>query len=329
MLSRRTFLKNTGVCLAGGLGWATGLQNAMATAAEPAGLVIDTHQHLWDLEKLKLPWLSGAPEILKQTYHLKEYAKATAGLNVKAVYMEVYVDPALLVDEAEHVLGLCREGTATVAAVIGCRPESPEFSAYLKRFQDTPQVKGMRRILHEAETPAGFALKEPFVKSVRMLGERKLSFDLCLRPMELDDGVKLAELCPDTRMIVDHCGNADPKAFNSKLAGDEKPWHEVAPWKRGIEALAKKPNTICKISGAVARLPKGGDAGDLAPIVNHCLDTFGPDRVVFGSDWPVCLLGRPLAEWVSMLTEIVKGRSEADRKKLWSENAVRLYGLKV
>ena len=78
----------------------------------------------------------------------------------------------------------------------------------------------------------------------------------------------------------------------------------------------------------IAKLPKGGDAGALAPIVNHCLDAFGPDRVVFGSDWPVCLLGASLGTWVAMLTEIIAGRPESDRRKLWSENATKFYQLK-
>lgn len=327
MLTRRAFLQTSGTVLAAGVGLAE-LQGTHA--AEGTVRIIDTHQHLWDLEKLKVPWLSDAPEILKKTYHTKEYLAATTGLEMKAVYMEVFVDPAQLNDEADHVVGLCEGGkNPTIAAVIGARPESAGFAEYVKRFKGSTHVKGVRRVLHVPETPEGYCLGEQFAKSVRLLGESGLSFDLCLRPSELGDGVKLAELCPDTRLIVDHCGNGDPKAFNAKLAGDEKPWHKVDEWKSGIERLAKQPKVICKISGIVARLPKGGDAGDLAPIVNHCLDTFGPDRVVFGSDWPVCLLGSPLAKWVEMLTEIIKGRSEADRAKLWSQNAVRLYGLKV
>jgi L-fuconolactonase len=289
--------------------------------------IVDVHQHLWDLSQLKLPWLGDAPEILRHTYHLAEYREATKGLNIKAVYMEVDVDPSMLADEAEHVIGLCRAGTnPTIAAVIGGRPDSPAFGDYAKRFKDSPHVKGVRRVLHGPSTGAGYCLGESFVKGVRLLGDLRLRFDLCMRPTELDDGAKLAELCPDTRFIVDHCGNADAVAFNPKLS-DTKPSHEVDPWKRSMEGLAKRSNVICKISGIIARLPKGGDAGDLAPIVSHCLDTFGPDRVVFGSDWPVCLLGRPLRSWVDMLNEIVRSRPAPDQKKLWSENATRLYAL--
>src|SRR5690242_15838159 len=93
-------------------------------AAEDSPLIIDTHQHLWDLAKYTPPWLAEAPEVLKHTYSLPQYAEATKGLNVKTVYMEVDVDPKQLVTEAEQVIGLSKQGQPMVGAVIGGRPES-------------------------------------------------------------------------------------------------------------------------------------------------------------------------------------------------------------
>ena len=303
---------------------------ALSPDIAPSPDIIDTHQHLWDLKKQKLPWLAEAPDILKRTFHLPEYREATQGLNIKAIYMEVAVDASQLIEEAEHVIGLSRDSaTQTIGAVIGGRPESAEFADYITRFKSVPEVKGVRRVLHEKETPAGLCLQQEFIKSVRKLGELGLSFDLCMRPKELSDGAKLTELCPETHFIVDHCGNADPKSFRKLPGVAVEPSHSVEEWKSGIEKLGKRPNVICKISGVIASLPKDGDANDLAPIVNFCLDTFGPDRVVFGSDWPVCLLGGPLKTWVNMLTQIISSRSRAEQQKLWSGNAVRHYGLKI
>ncbi|HUP78141.1 MAG TPA: amidohydrolase, partial [Pirellula sp.] len=149
-------------------------------AADPPPMMIDTHQHLWDLERQKLPWLSGAPDILKRTYHLMEYREATQGLSIKAIYMEVAVDGSQLNQEAEHVISLSRNpSTPTIAAVIGCRPESSLFADYITKFKSVSEVKGARRVLHEAETPAGFCLQPEFVKSVQKLGELGRSFDLC------------------------------------------------------------------------------------------------------------------------------------------------------
>lgn len=328
MATRRDFLRMTAATVSGTA--VAELTNRICHAENPPPMIIDVHQHLWDLSKLKLPWLGNAPEVLRKTYHLREYREATQGLTIKSVYMEVDVDPTQLVDEAEHVIGLCRDRTGpTIAAVIGGRPESPQFATYIARFKDSPYVKGVRRVLHTPATAAGFCLGDSFVASMRMLGELGLRSDLCMRPAELDDGAKLAELCPDTRFVVDHCGNADPKAFGPKRADRDPPEHSADDWKRSIERLAKRPNVICKISGIVARIPQGGDATDLAPIVNHCLDSFGSDRVVFGSDWPVCLLGSPLRHWVDMLTQIVSSRPAADQRKLWAENAIKHYALTV
>jgi L-fuconolactonase len=302
---------------------------ALWGAEEDPPLIVDVHQHLWDLSKLKLPWLNSAPELLRQTYYLPEYAEATRGLNVKAVYMEVDVAPDQLAAEAERVLELSKSHKSpNIAAVIGGRPDAEDFAAYLQRFKGIPELKGVRRVLHSPETPKAYCLREQFVAGVRLLGKQGLSFDLCMRPTELDDALKLTELCPDTRFVVDHCGNADVLAFGTP-SSQAKASHKADAWKAAMERLAKRPNTICKISGIIARLPKGGDAEALAPIVNHCLDVFGADRVVFGSDWPVCLLGAPLKSWVDMLGQIVQSRPKSDQKALWSGNAIKHYGLRL
>jgi len=96
-------------------------------------------------------------------------------------------------------------------------------------------------------------------------------------------------------------------------------------WKGSMEAFAALPNTICKISGIIARLPEGTGTEVLAPIVDHCLDTFGPERVVFGGDWPVCLLGGALRTWVDGLAAIISNRPAAEQTALWSGNAKRFY----
>jgi L-fuconolactonase len=157
-----------------------------------------------------------------------------------------------------------------------------------------------------------------------------LSFDLCLRPKELADGAVLAEKCPNTRFILDHCGNADPKAFfksgDSRLQ-DGTIEHTADEWRRGLDRVAAAKNAICKISGIVARVPKQWTADDLAPIINHCLGAFGPQRVIFGSDWPVCLNGAPLRDWVAALKQIIATRPAAEQRLLLRDNAVSFYRL--
>src|SRR5262249_8825938 len=144
--------------------------------------IIDTHQHLWDLKKFRLPWVNeGAP--LARNFLMSDYREATAGLNVvKTVYMEADVDPAQQVEEAEHVMEFCkRADNPMVAAVISGRPDSDEFKKYATRFKDSAYIKGVRRVLHGDGTPAGHCLGEKFVRGVRLLGDLGMSFDLCMR----------------------------------------------------------------------------------------------------------------------------------------------------
>lgn len=318
-LNRRELLTLAGTAACSSL-W-TGV---MQGADRPA-LIVDTHQHLWDLSWQDLPWLQGGGP-LAQNYTTREYLEAIAGWNVKAVYMEVDVAAGQKRAEVEHVVGLARDPkTPTVAAVVGGRPGEPEFAEYVKFLKQFPEVKGVRQVLHGGH-PAGYCLKPEFVKSIQLLGEQQLSFDLCMRPEDLANGLELTRQAPGTRYILDHCGNIDPLLFQRT---DAEAQARMTNWKRNLAALAERPNVICKISGVIASVPEAPEAEVLAPVINFCLETFGPERVVFGSDWPVCLKGAPLATWLKVLSEIIAERPTTDQQLLWSGNAIRFYGLKL
>ena len=291
--------------------------------------IVDTHQHLWDLSKFQPPWLKGAPKVITSSHDTGDYRQATKGLNVvKAVYMEIDVAPEQQVEEAKYVIEISASADhPTVAGVISGRPNSEQFASYIQQFKSSPYIKGVRQVLQVDSTPQGFCLQPQFVKSVQLLGELGMSFDLCMRPMELSDGAKLARQCPGTRFIVDHCGNADPKAFMPESARDAEPWHDVTTWKNDMATLAGCDNVVCKISGIVARAPKDWKADQLAPIIDYCLDRFGPNRVMFGSDWPVCKLGASYRDWVDGLKTVIGNRPIADQRKLLHDNAVEFYGL--
>jgi predicted TIM-barrel fold metal-dependent hydrolase len=279
--------------------------------------IVDTHQHLWDLSRFRLPWLSGAPAI-NRSFVMKDYLEATAGLDVrKTVYMEVDVEPGQEVEEAEYVIDLCRQkDNPMAAAVISGRPAAPEFKAYITRFKDRAYIKGVRQVLHGANTPPGYCLGPEFIRGIRLLGDLGMRFDICIRPTELTDAVKLVDACPDTRFILDHCGNADTQA------------PDRSQWERDIAALAERRNVICKVSGIIAGTKPGrSKVEQLQPFIRHVLASFGPDRVVFGGDWPVCLLGATYREWVDTLKEIVRDRTPEHQRKLFHDNAVRIYGL--
>ena len=309
---RRRFLQQTAAFTV-----AAGLSRPSPADVPQAMPIVDTHQHMWDLSRFKLPWLKGAPK-LDHSFLMNDYRQATEGLNiVKSVYMEVDVEPSQQAAEADYVLDLIRKGEMPLgAAVIARRPGSDGFAEFVARYGGERAIKGLRQVLHGTDTPPGHCLDKQFIADIRLLGKAGLSFDLCMRSAELADAAKLIDACPDTSFILDHCGNASVRA------------KELSGWKADISRVAKRKNVVCKVSGIVASAAPGPwTADDLAPIVNHVMDEFGPDRVVFGGDWPVCTLAATYRQWVEALKSIVANRPESDQKKLFHDNAVRVYRL--
>ena len=293
--------------------------------------IVDTHQHLWDLRRFTLPWLDGeGTGPLRGNHLLGDYLAASEGTGIdRTIYMEVDLDPDQRPEEAEFAIGMCESPDNPVAgAVISGSPGEEGFRDYIDRLKGNRFVKGVRQVLHVPNAEPGRCLREGFVRDVRYLGEAGMSFDLCLRPAELADATRLADHCPETRFILDHCGNADPGIVNGAAGHDPaNPSHTREQWLSDIGTLGEREHVVCKISGIVARAPAGWNAATLAPSVDHCLDSFGPERVVFGGDWPVCNLGANLGAWTAALREIVSARPREEQAKLFAGNAERIYGL--
>ncbi|MGL6074262.1 MAG: amidohydrolase family protein [Fimbriiglobus sp.] len=310
-ISRREFLAVSAVAL-----------GSSVKASTPMLPVVDTHQHLWDFAKLVPPWLTpGDPKNpLAKSHTPADYAAAIEGLNVvKSVYAEVGVAAADRVKEAEYVAGICAEGkTPMRAAVIGGDVLSEGFPEYIKAYKGHKSIKGIRHMLHVETTPKGTCLQEGFIKSLRLLGELGLSFDLCIRPNELPDMVTLVEKCPDTKFILDHCGNPNPKFTTA----------EWDTWRKNMASMAAKKNVVCKVSGFVANATPAEFKIELvAPGINGTIEAFGIDRVMFGGDWPVVTKATSYKGWLTMLREVISNRPEADQRKLLHDNACKVYGI--
>ena len=293
--------------------------------------IVDTHQHLWDLEKLKLPWLDNVPALKKE--HLPaHYLKASEGTGIKrTIYMEVDAHADHKQKEIEDMTMLCKSGDEIMQGmVISANPGDSGFSKFLEKNSGNHFIKGIRQVLHTPEQPIKYCLSTEFMQGIRELGKRGLLFDICIRPAEIQDAVELCRQNPETVFMLDHCGNADPYVVNGQSNKDiSHPdstfFHTRESWQEGVQQMGRLENVYCKISGIISRTETGWDAETLAPTVNACLDSFGEDRVVFGGDWPVCNLGASLSEWVAALREIVKNRPETLQKKLFYTNAERLY----
>jgi L-fuconolactonase len=308
MHTRRQFLAQAAV--------ATALTR-MSEAADSIP-IIDPHQHLWDFNDFRPPWLSGAPA-LNKSHTLQDYWTAAKGLNiVRTVYMEVDVDPVQQEMEADYVIRLSkRRSTKMAGGVIAGRPASTKFEAYARKYASQPAIKGVRQVIHVDSTPKGYCLQPEFVRSIQLLGELNLSFDICIRAAELPDAVKLVDQCPKTRFVLDHCGNADTQ------------WTDRRQWEADMREIGKRQNVMGKVSGVIRTCKPGTDkARALEPYVRHTIECFGPDRVMFASDWPVCNLGGSLKEWVEAARLIVRDMPPADQRKLFHDNAERFYGLK-
>lgn len=295
--------------------------------------IIDTHLHFWDLTQFVLPEVESY-EPLKRNFSLSDASQAIGDINVeKIVYMEVNLIQEQKYSEAENITKICKQDDNPIcAAFIGGDPLSYSFRDYAPLFKDSRYIKGVRHVLHPPEREKGYCLETQFVDNIRFLGELGLRFALCMRPSELSDAVKLAELCPDTTLILDHCGNGVPAIINGSVLENDYSTdifrHDKDQWIRDIEDLATRENVICKISGMLFKTdPDSVTPEFLSPTINHCLDAFGPDRVMFGSNWPVCTLTTSYEIWVEVLNEVIRGRGDEFKNKLYYKNAETIYEL--
>ena len=295
--------------------------------------IIDTHQHLWNLERLNLPWVDGTPE-LTRSYKVTDYLRAIENSGVtRTVYMEVDAHPDDKQKEIDDMTLHCQaDSDGMLGMVVSADPGKPGFTKLLDFNSNNSFLKGVRQVLHNPEQAPKYCLTQDFVQGIRILGKRDLLFDICIRPSELHDAVELCSQVPRTTFVLDHCGNADPYVINGHRKDNSHGYdttyvHSKEGWQKGIFALGKLENVFCKISGIVARAETGWNAATLAPTVNTCIAAFGEDRVVFGGDWPVCNLGASLSQWILVLKEIVSNRPNVVQEKLFSKNAEQLYQL--
>lgn len=277
--------------------------------------IVDTHQHLWDKDLFHYAWLEPLPK-LDRSFRLSDYRDASRGLDIeKTVFVECDVDEAQVMDEALHILRLADDPANRIAGIVASgRPERDGFQAHIEKLAAHPRVKGVRRILHTGADEAGLA--KAFVENVARLERYGLSFDICVLARQLPVAINLAAKCPHVQFILDHCGVPQVKD------------QVLDPWRAQIAELSKFPNVACKVSGLIAYGdPANWTAEDLRPFVEHIIASFGWDRVMFGSDWPVCNLTASYKQWVETLLSLTHAAGELNQRKLFDDNAIRIYRL--
>jgi L-fuconolactonase len=283
----------------------------------PLGPIVDSHVHLWDPTRFRMPWLDGNERIGKP-FGLAEFREHSTGIDVEGiVYLQVEVTPPYALLEAQWVADQPADGPP----ILGIVPWAPlEDGDRARSFLDAmvaidPRIKGIRR-LYQSEPDLDFCVRPEFIRGVQILPEYGLSFDLGVFNQHLKNSIALVRACPGVSFVLDHIGKPDIKG------GMQQPWRDE------IRELASFPNVACKVSGMVTEAdPESWTTADLRPYVEHVLESFGEDRVMFGGDWPVVLMASPYRRWVESLDEITAGLSDGARRKLWNENARRFYRL--
>jgi L-fuconolactonase len=277
--------------------------------------IVDAHVHLWNPEQFSMPWLANIPR-LNRPYGLQDYCEQTRSLPIVGmVYIEVGVEPQETLREASHIAALAWEEqrlqAIVAAAPVECGEAVREHLESLVAI--SPLIKGVRRNLQD-ETEPDFCLQPDFVAGVRLLTEYNLSFDICIKHLQLPGVTELVRRCPDTAFILDHLGKPDIKQ------------QQLDSWQTDLHRLAELPNVVCKISGMVTEANhERWQPADLESFVNVALEAFGEERVLFGGDWPVVLLASAYRRWYEALETITAHLPLLTRRKLWSENAQYCY----
>lgn len=277
--------------------------------------MIDTHVHLIKPEFFSYPWLEDVPA-LEGTWNLSRWRPdATEAGIIYGVFMEADVAASDSQREAQHFFGIAdQDGSPLLGIVAACRPESSGFYEYLDKIEN-PKLVGLRRVLHVA--PEGTMKAPLFAKNLSKLWTRGLTFDLCVRADQLRDAMGVVDACPDTQFVLDHAGNPP-------LGTDD-----MDAWRDAMEELGRRPNLACKLSGLVNHIKDPDKAiSSIRRVFFHARDCFGPNRLMFGGDWPVCrLAGYELPEWAEMAIEISQEWTRSEREAFFDKNARRIYGL--
>lgn len=285
--------------------------------------IIDTHQHLWDPEQFPYSWTAGKPAF-NRSFKLSDYYEAARGLDItKSVHVEADVDEEFMLQETLHALSLARSDDNPIAGVVAAaRPEYDDFREYINQIAGSRLLKGVRRILHTE--PNELSATTTFVENVKSLEDYGLTFDICALARQLPLAINLVKQCPNVNFILDHCGNPNLRSEAGEGSGEKN----FDQWRERLREIASFPNVVCKISGIVVNTDlTNWNAETLRPAVEHVIACFGWDRVMFGSDWPVCTLAASLKQWAETLMDLTRGAGEENQRKLFHANAERAYSL--
>lgn len=277
--------------------------------------IVDTHVHLWHPKQLRYPWLKDVPD-LNKPFLLQDYSDAHHGLKIESiVFVQCDTHPDDGFKETAWVTSLAIV-EPRIQGIVAWAPleEGVLVAPFVEKLAEESLVKGIRRLIQTEDLD--FCIQPNFVNGVKTLSRFNLSFDLCIFHPQLANTISLVEQCPNVQFILDHIGKPDIK---NQL---------FDPWKQEITRLASFENVYCKISGLVTEADHNSwTPEDLKPYIDHVIEAFSFDRVIYGSDWPVSTLASGYPRWVHTLQDAVAGCSTDELNKLFHDNAKKFYRL--
>ena len=273
---------------------------------------IDSHHHLWKYSELEFGWISEVMQPLRRDFLVSDL---TAELAAAGVQGTVAVQARQTLDETRWLLQ-CADQCPGIRGVVGWAPlAAPDFERELEELVTHPRLKGLRHVLQD-EPDDHFMLGDAFNRGVAALSGAHLVYDVLIYERHLPVAAKFVDRHPDQRFVLDHL--AKPHIRRQEL----EPWHE------NLRELALRPNVSCKVSGMVTEADwQRWSIDDLRPYFETALECFGPERLLAGSDWPVCLLGTSYSRWWQTLGELVGELSTSEQQAILGGNAIRIYGL--
>ena len=276
---------------------------------------IDAHLHVWERDRGDYRWLTPAMGPLWKDVGKAEHESWLTACGIEGV---ILVQAADSVAETHYLLGLAADWHRVVGVVGWIPMDSPSAPEILSELAHDRYLVGIRPMLQDLEDDA-WCLGDHLTPAYQALEQCSLTFDLLIKPRHLRTAITLRSRYPEIRMVIDHAAKPFIPA--------RKPWRDFTDWTSAMKTLAALPNTWCKWSGLMTEAEVGGNADDYKPYADALLDTFGPTRLIWGSDAPVCeLAGGPL-QWDDLSRILLHSLSEHETRQVRGLNAEAAYNL--
>ena len=271
---------------------------------------IDTHQHFWKYNERDYGWMGPGMEALRRD----RLPADLAGLLKKTgIDGTVSVQARQRLEETEFLLRLADENSFIKGVVGWVDLCSPQLELQLERFCYHPKLRGVRHVVQD-EPDDRFMMRDDFVKGISRLRKYNLTYDLLLFPKHLPVACELVAQFGEQTFILDHIS----KPFIKD--------HKIEPWKTNLRRLASFENVSCKISGMVTEADwHNWKPEDFKPYMDIVLEAFGTDRLMVGSDWPVCTLAGEYEDVIQIAADYLQQLSPDEQARIWAENAKRIY----